>query len=312
MRIIIGIILFYIIIPVCGQDYIRIKKPFNNSQTIIIDDVFFHYRTWKNNPKKTKKNKYIFFIHGLFGNTQSFRHNYDTLIQQGYNIISVDLPAFGYSDRRCNINQSTGNRAQLLWKLLNTLYPKQQWHLIGHSMGGGVVEAMGILNPKQTKSIILIDGTVFKKTMQYKSSIMWFFAQYPIKQIMNSIAKKYFINYKYIEKTLSSAYGEKPDSIAVTSYLYPLKIKGTVFAFLASFYNTKEQVQLHIDSIKSPILAIWGKEDIWISYKIYGKLIETHINEYSITIIDNAAHCPMETHAKKTNIAITNFLIKHE
>jgi pimeloyl-ACP methyl ester carboxylesterase len=72
---------------------------------------------WKNDDALGN----ILLIHGLGGSTFSFRNNAEALSSAGYNVIAVDLPAFGYSDRKRNIDHSQDNRARLLWLMIEEI-----------------------------------------------------------------------------------------------------------------------------------------------------------------------------------------------
>ena len=95
----------------------NILKPFINSHKTTVDSVMLHYRVWITKVKPSKGK--VLFIHGFTGSTFSFRKNYDSLVNAGYNILAVDLPAFGYSDRGTWINHSQSSRAVMIWKLID-------------------------------------------------------------------------------------------------------------------------------------------------------------------------------------------------
>ena len=145
----------------------EVTLPYDNSQHFVSDKTTLHYRVYE--PAAGPVLGKIVLLHGLGGSTYSYEKNAPFLAQEGFLVITVDLPGFGYSSRNTNENHSQLHRAQLVWELLDevdvNLDPQAAnlpWHLGGHSMGGGTVAAMAFQQPASTASIILIDGALFE------------------------------------------------------------------------------------------------------------------------------------------------------
>ena len=108
--------------------------PYNNSQYVLVDGVTLHYRTWINDSTNLKP--WILLVHGFSGSTYTWNKNIDTLVSAGYNVVAVDVPPFGYSDKNRRTNQSVDSRANLLWHFTKEICQNERWILFGHSMGG--------------------------------------------------------------------------------------------------------------------------------------------------------------------------------
>lgn len=127
-------------------------NPFEDSKFININNTKIHYRT--KTPDNIDIAKKVLMVHGLGGSTYSWRNNVETLRSNGYLVVVVDLPGFGYSDKSKGINHSQKNRSVLLWSLLKDIdeslsseVKDMDWILVGHSMGGGTVAAMTMEKP---------------------------------------------------------------------------------------------------------------------------------------------------------------------
>ncbi len=283
-------------------------KPFENSLFTKIEDVNIHYRFIKANQSKGN----IVLVHGFSGSTFSWRKNTDFLSSQGYNVLLLDLPAFGYSDKKSGINHSPSNRAKLVWSLIEKLgYQNEKWNIVGHSMGGGVVMAMAVLKPSETEKIILVDGGVFSNS-QNNSVSAWFrnilLAFPPMVRWIEVIADYNFYNEAYFKKLLGTAYSKEADEESVKGYLAPFLLEGTTNAIVESASNNKDVEPLDYESIKTPIYLIWGSEDSWVPLE-RGESISEKYNA-PLKIMEGAGHNPMETEPEIFNRELLLFLKK--
>ncbi|MCX6287959.1 MAG: alpha/beta hydrolase [Bacteroidetes bacterium] len=282
--------------------------PFKNSHFITIDSALIHYRIWgtKVSPAKGK----VVFIHGFMGSTYCFRKNYDSLVNAGYNIIALDLPAFGYSDRGTWINHSQSSRAIMVWKLLDLIDmgDTMKWNIVGHSMGGGAAEAVALKRPGRTKSLTLIDAMFFVKNSGVISTALSPSKIKQLKKVYVDYIQDYMLTFNRMNKLLKSGYKQKPDTADVTGYMMPLRIPGTAEAIVSSFSNCKEVVSLNVDSLKKiPVLVVWGTKDSWIPLNST-KLIKTYVPQMELYKVKGAGHMPMETHPKEFNGILVDFL----
>ena len=284
------------------------KNPFRNSHLLEVDSVVLHYRVWTSSTRPAKGR--VLFIHGFTGSTYSFRKNYDSLVNTGYDILAVDLPAFGYSDRGTWINHSESHRAILIWKLINFIYKSDttRWNIIGHSMGGAVAEAVALMKPGRTKSLTLIDALFFKENNGLMSIAFSPSKNKQLKKFYVDYVGHYLLTYDRMAKLLESGYKKKPDSADVTGYMMPLRIPQTAEAIVSTFSNCREVIPLNSDSLRNiPVLVIWGSRDSWLPPRS-AKMIRTYVPQAEIRIIKGAGHMPMETHPREFNDIILEFL----
>ncbi len=276
-----------------------IQNPFPNSKFDSIEGIMVHYRVWNEDAAQPKGK--ILFIHGFAGSTFCFRYLYDTLETLGYKVVAIDLPGAGYSDRTLEFNHSHSNRARFLWKFLSAVEPEDTigWRIVGHSMGGGAAEAMTIMEPDRTYRLVLIAGTIFRKSNNTTGNIGFMFRQKKIKKFMVSYADKNILTYKRFSRMLKSAYKRKPDSTEVMGYLTPLEIEGSAASLINVYVNNKEIMKLDVRNLTEvPVLAIWGTKDTWVPLST-SRIYLGAFPDLELVKIKGAGHLPMETHLEE-------------
>ncbi len=288
------------------------EKPYSNSQFTRIDEVKVHYRYWSSQASTALGN--VMLLHGFGGSTYSWRNNILALTDAGYNVLVVDLPAFGYSDKSKGINHSNTARSALLWTLADrvglqyNMEPYAKWHLAGHSMSGEVVAAMSALQPERAKSVIFVDGgasdTQAKKTPMGKKILR---ALLPARRTAEVVGGYYLYKPKRIKKMLRKAYGQEPDTFAVNAYMLPLRQPRASSAIVEAMVYSEEVSSYKLEDIKQPALIIWGTEDESIPFSEGEKLDEV-LYDSQIQEIQGAAHNPMETHPGEFNRILIGFL----
>jgi len=284
------------------------ERPYENSHFHVVDSLRLHYRVW-NSDLLHPRGK-VLLIHGFCGSTFCWRNNYDTLVKAQYQVYAIDLPGFGYSERSVEINQSQSNRAQIIWKLLDTIDQGDtvRWNIVGHSMGGGTAEAVALTRPEKIRSLVLVSGMVFIKNDNVEKTVVGLVNHPLYKKILLSYTEKNYLSFNKFRRELKGAYGFFPDSATVNGYLEPLLIDGTAETVVNLLANSDEIRPLNAIGLKSlPVLLIWGKKDRTIRLAT-GKKLKRAVPSVELTVIPDAYHMPMETHPDVFNRILVGFL----
>ncbi len=268
------------------------------------DHVSIHYRL--SNPIAIKGK--ILLVHGLAASTFSFRNNIAALVGAGYQVLAIDLPAFGYSDRKGGLVHSQVNRAKWLWELIDKIDADsgdtKAWNLLGHSMGASTILAMDNQKPMSVISLVMIDGAVTQDNM----SIPLLF-ETPIGQWLKVYLRYGALNRNNFEKLLSSAYAKPADDAAVEGYLAPLLIDKSASA-LVDFVKTSKNINIQDWKYpKTPLLVTWGEADTWVKPIAIAKIREAAL-DLQVTLFPGQGHCPHETDAGYNDVLLA-FLNDH-
>jgi len=272
-----------------------------------IGDVRIHYLHYLPSDTLVVRGS-VLLVHGFAGSTFSWRFITDTLVASGFEVVAVDVPPYGYSDKNPALNQSFTARALLLMDFLAKELPERRWHLTGHSMGGGMVEALAILMQDQVLSVTFVDGAIFRSLHVGPYPVPMLFRNPVSRGILLTVFKPLMVNRPAVKWMLKSAYGTKPSRRDVTGYLRPLQERGTARAILRSAAASVEVMPVAADSLKVPVLAFWGSNDRWIPEEVFAPVLELMPDTRKV-IIEGAAHCPMETHPEEFIRVFLPFLL---
>ncbi len=279
--------------------------PYPGSRLVMVDSVQIHYREFGEFGDDTRGS--VLLVHGFAGSTFSWRYVADTLVAHGFHVVAVDVPPFGYSDKDPLLNQSFTYRARLLQRLLVQQWPERKWHLVGHSMGGGMVQSMGIMYLEQLLSLTIVNGAIFSSITPGEYKAPWAVRGAVRRELALWFARPALLNRWMVRRFLASAYGRKPSPAEVTGYLTPLKLRGTSRAIINSPSVSKENASLSVGDLTLPTLVIWGENDTWLRFEAFKETAEK-IPDGQIVVIPQAAHCPMETHPYYFNRLLLAFL----
>ena len=281
--------------PISAPAAMEGTKPFENSAFMEVNGISFHYRTYPARGGAVKGK--LLLVHGLAGSTFSFEVSAPLVSQEGYFVVSVDLPGFGYSDRNPAYDHSQANRAKDLWGLLSLIDQGMDgdaaalpWHLAGHSMGGGTAAAMAMQDPSRVKSLVFVDAALFENP-----GGGGFLTIPPLNRWVLTALEHFLITENRIKSLLSSAYGTEPTNDQVRNYLLPLRLPGTARSLINMVGTAKNEDPEKLKDLAVPLFAVWGSQDTWVPREELDRLMAIRPDTV-FQIVEGAAHCPMETH----------------
>lgn len=289
-------------VKIVNSSYANLPRtPYSESKFIIWEeDNFLHFREYSltNKPRGN-----VLMIHGFAASTFSFRHNISVFLENSYRVVLVDLPGFGYSMRKKNLDTSAQARAKLLWKFIFSLSTEKQdlkWIIMGHSMGGEIALYMAQENPKKVEKLFLIApaiNTNNKNFFQWIAYIPFF------SKILKSILYSKIQDKETFAKILYSAYRTEPFyplEEEILGYQQPLLLPGTVENALDLIKNSNNLEPLHLSQIDIPVYIFQGGKDTWIPAQNTLSNAEFFLNS-KVIYYPKLGHCPMETNYKTFN-----------
>ena len=235
----------------------------------------------------------LVLLHGFLGSSTMWKPQIDFL-KDHFRVITPDLPGFGKSKNAKPLN-SIKSMSNLI---LDCLEEKKvsKFHLLGHSMGGMIVQEMAIKKgDKISKLICYSTGPIgempgrFETVDESRENLK----KSGLKTMVRNVAKTWFVkgeDAKYFDVCIEV--GTQTSIEAADNSFVALKK-----------WNGVDKLK----SIKNETLIIWGDKDK--SYNLSQvKILEKNIPNNSLVIFDGCAHNVHLEKIEEFNRTVFNFI----
>jgi len=228
----------------------------------------------------------LVMIHGAGGRAQIWQNQIVSL-GKTINVLALDLPGHGNTkgDGRSLISEY----AQWLVDTVKTIFSYPIF-LMGHSMGGAIVQRVAITSPHILEGIVLVGtGARLKVASTFLDGLL--------------------NNFEGILETLISyAYGPKTDKSIIEEGLRMMKASGSEVVyndFLACdrFDTRQELAQIHL-----PCLVLCGSQDVLAPPRL-SEALRRGIEGSVLKMVPHAGHSVMIERYKEVNQAVQEFIL---
>ncbi len=237
----------------------------------------------------TEKGPLLLFIHGAGNNAELWQHQAG-YFRGLYPVYCLELPGHGLSKGPSETDIAAYARATR--RVIAEAFSGQPLVLVGHSMGGAVVQELAVNAPaEEIKGLILI-GTGAK--LGVTPAILEMLAKNP---------EDFFQSIDIAAFDPETPSRLRQPVIASIRHCDPAVILGDFRA--CDRFDIRERLQ----DIHLPTLILCGKRDKLTPVK-YSHYLHEHIAESELAIFDKAGHMVMVEQAEQVNNRIRQFLKK--
>ena len=235
---------------------------------------------------QTPQSPTIVLVHG-FGADKSNWPQMVKAIPAGFHVVALDLPGFGESSY--HEEESYGFDAQA--KRLNEFTRElgiESAHWVGNSMGGGIILELAQRYPQRVLSMTLMDAAgLDDPATQSDYEIMLasgdnnpLIVQTPedFKKVFELVAVEPPFMPWPIPDVLAQRAAERQPRL------------NRIFAEISAQVNTSDPS--YLETIKTPALVMWGKQDRILDVS-NGRLMSEHLANAKLVVYDNVGHIPM-------------------
>lgn len=261
-----------------------LKQKYTNeaSKFIEIDSMQVHY-------KVEGKGKPIVLIHGTGSCLQTWNGWTDSLVKNNFQVIRLDMPAFGLTGPRNDNDYSV----QKYIDFLDTFLIKigvDSFALSGNSLGGEIAWRYALAHPEKVTKLILVDPAGFYSKDKSGGAIIFKMAKINwLASLMRKMDTKYIV-----KKTLKDVYEDdsKISDDWIQMYYDMSMREGNRESFSARVQQIGKEPVLNLASIYMPTLIQWGREDklIDISQLSHFRTIPNN----KVIIYEKCGHSPQE------------------
>ncbi|MGE6629880.1 alpha/beta fold hydrolase [Bacillus sp. NPDC077027] len=254
-----------------------------------------YYEHYPNEGKKT-----LILLHGLFSSTFSYR-KLIPLLKKDFDLIAIDLPPFGQSEKSNKFIYSYRNMAKIVIELTDYLKVKRAI-IVGHSMGGQIALYATTERPDLFEKAVLLCSSGYlnksKRSLVYSTYIPYFYL----------ILKRQLLK-QGIMKNLTAVVHDHSiiDQEMIDGYLRPFD-DDKIFRGLLRFVRHREG-DLTSDVLKkveTPVLLIWGEEDRIVPLQI-GERLHKDLRYSTLHALKKTGHLIPEENPVFVSDQIGNF-----
>jgi pimeloyl-ACP methyl ester carboxylesterase len=245
----------------------------------------------------------LVMVHGTPWSSFNLRHLIFGL-SDSFTVYYFDLLGYGQSDKS-DADISLGIQNKLLDALLD------EWHLnepfvVGHDFGGTTILRNHILDDRSYEKIVVIDPVAlspwgspfFRHVRKYEAA----FAGVP-DYIHEAIVKAY----------IQTAANQPVDKETLDEFLRPWTGAEGKPAFYRQIAQADtiytDEIQAEYQSIKCPVLIIWGEEDKWLPLE-QARTLHQLIPNSKLVTVPETGHLIIEERPDVLVRDIKNFLIR--
>lgn len=259
-----------------------------------------------------KGNEACLFISGAGANSSFWSDRLcNSLVKNGFFVIKYDHRDFGYSSK-IDWDNKPYDFMQLAKDVLTILdsFKIDESHMIGHSMGGFIVQLLGIHYPKRVISMTSISSSTNSPTVPMPPEETWevFLSNEP----QNDYEKDLDGFLKVWEYLNGTADFDRELAIEYTKNLYKRQvIDGALGATHVKAQETLTDRTEELKKVKIPTLVMHGEEDYAVN-KCGGIQTAESLEHAALILIPQMGHIPFNHGIlKRFENEIIRFIIKN-
>ena len=227
----------------------------------------------------------ILFVHGFASSWVVWARLMKEL-RGRYRVIALDLPGFGWSDKRQG-DYSPQGLADVVDAVLQARGVDRA-HVVAHSWGCSIALALAHRHPKRVRSLTLMGAWIYDEQIvpflrwaRVKGLGEFLFAAFYKERVGDRMALAFYHPERYV------SYG------VVRKVKAALERPGAVRAALAA---TRQQYlkrqERHYRTVEQPTLLLWGREDE-VALRKYGERLAREMPNARLQVFARCGHFPM-------------------
>jgi len=240
----------------------------------------------------------ILLVHGTAAWSGTWFELVPVLENAGWRVIAVDLPPFGYSDKRAGIDFSRPAQARRLLAVLDA-WKVDRAFVVGHSFGGGPALEFALSDPGRVRELVLVDAALGLQAPppDPASATCRIFGTPALRDIvMASTAGNPLWSTKLLKGFVARKEAVTPERMV--QYRRPAALRGAnaaLGAWANHFACQRESgLSTQPDAIRKldvPTSLIWGAEDS-ITPLEQARHLQTLLPNAKLHVVDGVGHIP--------------------
>ncbi len=267
----------------------------SNAQYVRVNNVDIRYVVAGTGPA-------VLLLHGYGSSLDIWLPRVLPRLARNHRVIAIDMKGFGFSGRPPG-DYTPRAHARIAWSVLDKLGVKDV-AIVGHSWGASVALRMALQRQKRVRRVALYAAYVYEE--QVPSFFLWaraagvgetLFGLYYRERIEDRIALAY-----YDQSFVTQARIDRVER--------EMNRPGAVAAALATARGQRyAAVQRRYQSIKRPVLLLWGDNDV-VTPVNFGQRLVSQLPDATLKRYPRCGHLPMVEVAAPSTRDLAAFLAK--
>jgi pimeloyl-ACP methyl ester carboxylesterase len=256
----------------------------------------------------------VLFVHGVGGWAENWSEAIERVAASGRRAIAFDLPGFG---------ESTRVKGARYFALGDPFYPAvvddvrralglDHPHLVGHSLGGGIVAVTSVVHPHAWRSLTLVSPGGFGQDIALFLRVM----SLPILALTTWLprpasAGRAVLESCFYDRSRIPAHLYAESVRFDRSYAETLRVMRAVATFRGVRPRLRKAWLARAGGFAAPVLVVWGRQDGIVPASHRDALRDTYPNA-ELHMIENAGHLVMPEQPDAFAAALLPFLDRAE
>lgn len=250
-------------------------KGISTSKFIELDGIEYHFIQEGKGPD-------LLLIHGIGANLLCWRQIWKPLTKF-YRVTALDLPGFGHSSKRIDIDYGLDAQTDRVASFLEALEITKAY-VVGCSLGGAISLWLAKKRPELVQRVVAIAPAVHHHIIRVDTKRYWIFA---------NILKHIFLNPFFVGRILRYVVAKHKDLTVETilDYYAPYhRSPAAVFTFWRSFELIKDpRLPQDLSTVDCPVLVLYGRRDRMIK-KIFIENLPALMSDAQVIYHDEGGH----------------------
>ena len=304
LSIVIAIVALFIY-AIYGRKNLTLSKEFVKQKYSLPNSHFIKWKDGEIHYTESGSGFPILMIHGFGGSNYDFKI-LDSLLNDKYKIIRVDLPGFGLSDfPKTNNDDFTKTYDEYFSFLLDTLH-LDSMYVMGNSLGGMMAWNLTVKHPQNVRKLVLFNSAGYDMKETLKTANAQIFSYDTVKLLLkNGIPK--FMTKRGVSRVFYDS--DKLTDEKITRLNNMWNREGNLQQIMAMASSSKYLDQQLIKQITCPTLIIWGKYDKVVLPQ-NAERFHQDIKNSNVIVYDSCGHVPMMEKPLEVQRDVLEFLTK--
>jgi pimeloyl-ACP methyl ester carboxylesterase len=233
--------------------------------------------------------KPVVLVHGLAGRAEDWLSIVPELTRKGYKVYALDLLGFGRSARP-DVDYSISSQENIVREFIDS-QKLQQTDLAGWSMGGWIVLKFAAENPSRVRRLVVLDSAGLKFDAANAGALR----------------PKSEADLAHMMQVLTPNARPIPSFYAKELLRKFAQEDWIIERALKSMYTGKDLMDGRMDTLKMPVLIVWGDQDVLTPLAI-GEKMHVAIPQSVLQVVHGCGHLAPVECSNRVSLAMAQFL----